>query len=107
MTTEADYTDTIVEAAQMLGYLIYHPLPARTNKGWRTATQGDAGFPDLAIVGHGRFLLVEVKTDRGVVSPEQHRWLDELNRANLDPIVLRVPSKLDAFINYLKEIASC
>ena len=44
--------------------------------------QGDgAGFPDLVLVRKGRLLFVELKSEIGKVSPQQRKWLDDLDKA--------------------------
>src|SRR5215217_4018452 len=59
--TEAECQATIIEAARVLGYRVAHFRAARTMHGWRTPLQGDAGWPDLVIAGHGHCLVVELK----------------------------------------------
>lgn len=66
---EKDWQQTIVEAAQCLGWHCYHTYDAR-----RSAP----GFPDLVCAREGRMLAIEVKTERGTVSPHQAFWLDVL-----------------------------
>ena len=76
--TEADFTKTVIDIATTYGYLVSHFRPARTERGWRTPLQGDAGFPDLVIVGHGLLLLAELKVGRGKLRLEQERWKDAI-----------------------------
>jgi len=51
---------------------------------WRTAVQGDVGFPDLVLVRAprgevgARLIFAELKAEKGKESPEQTDWLDEL-----------------------------
>lgn len=54
----------IVAALEACGYLVYS-----------TAALG-RGFPDLVIQKHGITELVEVKTPKGDLTPEQHRFVD-------------------------------
>jgi hypothetical protein len=68
-------TGYVVKLAQALGYRVAHFRPARTAHGWRTAMQGDVGFPDLVIAGHGRLLAAELKVIGGKLTPDQSRWL--------------------------------
>ena len=77
--SEAQLQDAIVELAGMLGYMVAHFRPAKTEKGWRTAGSYDAaGFPDLVLAGRSRVLFIECKSDRGRVSMEQAEWMDQL-----------------------------
>lgn len=75
---EAKFQTTVIEAAQWYGWIVHHGRPARTEKGWRTAVQGLAGFPDLVLARRGRVILAELKTDRAQPSLNQRRWLAEL-----------------------------
>lgn len=69
---ERDWQQTILEAAQVLGWRCYHPFDNR---------RSDPGWPDLACAKPGRpLLLIEVKTEKGRVRPEQQAWLELLER---------------------------
>lgn len=72
--TEAEFTRQVVAFARLCGWLVYHPLPLRTARGWATGTQGDPGFPDLTAAKAGRLVLAELKVGRGTRSPHQLRW---------------------------------
>lgn len=44
--TEAQFTDAVLEYAKVCGWRSIHLRPAKTEKGYRTAVQGDGkGFP--------------------------------------------------------------
>jgi hypothetical protein len=76
--TEAELKDIVISVAKRYGWLIHHDLPAQNNRGrWLTNIQGDAGFPDLLMVHpvSGKILAVELKSERGKLSPLQKRWL--------------------------------
>lgn len=87
--TEQQLTDAIVELCRYLGVLVHHDRPARTERGWRTAVQGDAGFPDLVIVSYGGALFREVKSDTGSLTGPQKEWRARLARAGADVGVWR------------------
>jgi hypothetical protein len=76
--TEAQFTDTLIEMAMLRRWRVFHARPARTAQGWRTATQGHKGWPDLALARGGVFLGAELKTERGKPSDDQLSWLSEL-----------------------------
>lgn len=76
--TEDDYVRRIIDTAHLYGWRVTHFRPARTDKGWRTALQGDGGFVDLVLAKHGTVLHVEVKTDKGRVRPDQLEWAKEI-----------------------------
>lgn len=73
--TEQGFTDAVVECAQMYGWLVHHDRPARTVHGWRTAIEGDPGFPDIVAVGYGRLVVAELKVGRNKTSNHQEAWL--------------------------------
>ena len=75
--TEAGFTKAVVDLARLNGWMVFHPIPLRTAKGWATGTMGDAGFPDLTLARGGRVILAELKTDRGRLTASQERWVRE------------------------------
>ena len=85
--SEVEFTTTVIEYARLSGWRVFHALPGRTAKGWRTPTQGDVGFPDLAMVRgdmgsevhlEPRLIFAELKSDRGRLRPGQTQWLEAL-----------------------------
>lgn len=82
--TEDELLSNVLELAKFAGWRVCHFRPARTVKGWRTAMQGDLGFPDVALVGHGKFLLAELKSSKGNTSPDQDCWLKALTVAGVE-----------------------
>lgn len=66
---EADFQAAVVELAQLTGWLVYHCNDAR---------RSTPGWPDLALCRPPRLLLVELKTTRGRLRPEQRVWLAAL-----------------------------
>lgn len=80
--TEAELQTGVIELARLLGYRVAHFRPAKTEQGWRTPVQADGkGFPDLVLVGRGRVLFVELKSDKGIKSPDQEAWQSSLDDA--------------------------
>ncbi len=49
-----------------------------TARSWRTAIQGDAGFPDIVAVRGDRMLFAELKAEKGKLSAEQEEWIATL-----------------------------
>lgn len=84
--TESAFQRQVLALAKMLGWRTAHFRPAMNQRGdWRTPVAGDGkGFPDLLLVRGGKLLAVELKTDRGVLSPEQREWRDALQAAGVD-----------------------
>jgi len=77
---EKDLLASVREMAVTLGFLVYHTHDSRRSEG---------GWPDVAIAGHGRLLVRELKRQSGVVTPEQKVWLAPLADAGVDAGVWR------------------
>lgn len=57
------------------------------------------GFPDLAgVFPNGKFFAIELKTDKGRLSPEQAEWITKLNLSGAMAIVLRSKDEIREFI---------
>lgn len=87
--SEQQLQDALIEAARLLGYLVVHFRPARTGRGWSTPLQGDVGFPDTVLAGHGRVIYVECKTAAGRLEVDQILWAAELSRAGCEVYLIR------------------
>ena len=99
--TEAELYQIVVDALELGGWRWKHDLPARTNKGWRTATAGDVGWPDIFAARDGVALALELKSDSGRVHVEQTIWLAELAKVpGVHAMVVR-PADIDELIRVL------
>lgn len=81
--------------AHLLGYRGMYVTPLRTLHGYATPTRGDLGlgWPDLCLIGRGRVVFAELKSERGDVRPEQ--WaVGDMLRAVAEWYVWR-PKELD------------
>jgi len=67
--TEAQFMRQVLDLARILGWLAYHPALSK----W-----SERGWPDLALCRPPRFILAELKSDKGKVSEHQERWLTML-----------------------------
>lgn len=67
--SERTFQSQVVQLARANGWLLYHTFDSR-----RSA----AGFPDLTLVREGELVFLELKSDKGRVTPEQQQWLAEL-----------------------------
>lgn len=76
--TEAEFQQGVVDYAHLMGWKVHHTRPARTDKGWRTPIQGDAGYPDLTMARRGRIVIAELKSETGKLTREQAAWLEHL-----------------------------
>lgn len=73
--SEAQFTETVIQLAQLLGWRVAHFRPAIDRRGqWRTPMSGDKGFPDLVLARDGEVLFVELKTATGRLSLDQKAW---------------------------------
>ena len=73
--SEAEFQQAIIEYAQARGWLVHAERTARSDKGWRTPVQGDPGFPDLVLARREKVVIAELKTQKGVLKPNQRRWV--------------------------------
>lgn len=87
--TEAQLLTAVRDAARYAGWDTYHAHDSR---------RSEPGWPDLVIAGHGRVLFRELKTQKGRVTPDQHRWLANLYLAGLDFGIWRPTDLIDGTI---------
>lgn len=73
--SEAGFCTAVIDCARTFGWLVHHDRPARTAHGWRTAIEGDAGFPDCLFLGYGRLIVAELKVGRNLPTQSQSAWL--------------------------------
>ena len=64
--TEKDFLAQIREAANLLGWAVYHTHDSR---------RSPEGFPDLVLLKGRRCVIAEVKTHKGKLTPSQREWL--------------------------------
>lgn len=81
--TEAEFQQVVIDIAKLRGWRVAHFRPARTDRGWRTPVQGDAGFPDLVLARNGFVIFAELKSERGKLSQSQKDWADVLRGPHL------------------------
>lgn len=67
--SEAYFQAFVIALARRLGWASYHTFDSRHSQG---------GFPDLVLVRCQRLLFVELKSEKGKISPEQQTWIDML-----------------------------
>jgi len=83
LQSEAQFQEAVIEFARLHGWLVHAERPARSDKGWRTPVQGDAGFPDLVLARGSVTLVWELKSEKGKRSPEQEKWWKALDSCTL------------------------
>lgn len=93
--TEKDFQAQVVDLARLYGYRVYHPwLSIRSERGW----------PDLALFKPGRFLLAELKTEKGKLTEKQVEMLADLEASGVEVHIWR-PSDWDALHEVLRGAA--
>lgn len=90
--TEAQFQAQVLALAHLHGWRTMTVRPSIGRRGGRPAwqtTTSIAGWPDAALWRPGQFLLVELKTDRGRVTPAQREVIGSLADAGVDVRVWR------------------
>lgn len=87
---ERAFQDQVIRLAHHLRWRVAHFRPAQNSRGdWRTPVAADGkGFPDLVLV-RDRVIYAELKTDRGVLRPEQRAWVEALEKAGCEVHIWR------------------
>lgn len=73
----------VIDLAKLRGWLVFHAYDSRKSTG--------PGFPDLLMAHEAqqRLLAVELKTEAGRLTPDQHRWLLTLHAVGAECDVWR------------------
>lgn len=101
--TEDQLIVGLLEAFAIAGWRAWHVR--RSDRG---LLMGDRGWPDITALPRvvGRPLLViEAKTQRGVLTAEQGRWIAQLHRAGVTAAVIR-PAGYDRALGLIMAGAS-
>jgi hypothetical protein len=77
--TEKQFMAQIIELARLKNWLVYHVFDSR---------RSESGWPDIVLC-KDRVIFVEVKTQKGRLSPAQKSWLDALEKAGAECYVWR------------------
>lgn len=80
MITEKDFQAAVTDLLDMTGWQWYHTHDSRRSR---------QGWPDLAMWRDGKFLLRELKTDDGKLTPWQEATIESLAEAGVDVGVWR------------------
>lgn len=78
--TEKTLQENVRRLALALSYRFFHVLRPKGSP---------AGWPDCAMVRHGRFLVAELKTEKGALTDAQKDWLADLAVAGVECHVWR------------------
>ena len=82
--TETQFLNQVIELARICGWRVCHFRPAQTAHGWRTAIQGDAGFPDLILLKGSRGIAWELKAGKGKATEDQWAWVVAFREAGFE-----------------------
>ena len=88
--TEAELQNAVIDLCKLLNIAYYHTYNSRRSV---------AGFPDLVLV-KDRIIFVELKSEKGRLSPSQRQWRDDIQGAGGEWWLVR-PSDLEGFANLL------
>lgn len=83
--SEAAFQKWLIGVAKWYGWKAVHYRTTRRSGGrgahaYSTPIEGDAGGPDVLLAKAGRLpILAELKTDKGIVSPNQQEWADAIH----------------------------
>jgi hypothetical protein len=89
--SEAELLSNVIELAELFKWRCVHFRPGMNRRGhWSTAMAGTqaAGWPDL-VLSRERLVAVELKSERGTVTPAQQGWLAALTRVGVEVHVWR------------------
>ena len=72
--TEAELREKVVDLAHSLGWRVFSLPINRTVRPVKDAV----GYPDLTLARDRRVLFIELKAEKGVLTPVQLDWMREL-----------------------------
>ena len=90
---ETDFSTQIVDLFKLFGYKYYHTHDSRRSV---------AGFPDYVAVKGSRVLFIELKKEKGTLSPEQVVWGEILSKCPGVEYYIWRPSQADEVEAILK-----
>ena len=91
--SEREFLRQVIEAAQALGFLVYHTHDSRRSQ---------PGFPDLVMVRGYRLVALELKVGRRKPTPEQLLWLHALREVWQVDALWAKPDDWDSLMELLK-----
>lgn len=104
LVTETDWKTRVQDTAKLFGWRFAHFRPARTKHGWKTAMEGDKGFPDLVLVKPPRVIFAELKAnDKSLPSVDQRAWLIALERCSVEAYIWTPSQWQDVYLTLAKD----
>ena len=107
LESEAELQDKVIQLAKLTGWKVAHfrnvkVLKADGTVRYQLPVQADGkGFVDLVLVKH-KVLWVELKSQKGKLSPEQKDWIDALRNAGQEVYLFR-PDDWDSIDKLLQD----
>lgn len=92
VVSEADLKRIVVDMAHAFGWKVFS-LPMNRNV---RPVKDAIGYPDLTLARNGAVLFLELKTQKGTLSPEQWDWM-----AQLPAMLVIRPDDLDTLATVL------
>lgn len=90
--TETQFRQQVIDLAKVFGFKTYFT--------W-TSIHSPKGFPDLVLRKPPRIIFAELKTDKGIVTPAQQEWHDDLIACGQEAYIWR-PSDFEKIVEALK-----
>ena len=77
-----EFMPAVIQCAQAFGWMVFHPYDSR---------RSTEGWLDLSMVHPrwARFMIRELKSEKGVLTKPQQNWLAALIHAGIDAAVWR------------------
>jgi hypothetical protein len=91
--SEREFQRQVLDLARILGWHAYHPMLSK----W-----SERGWPDLAMVRPPRLVFAELKTEDGMPTAHQERWLALLGACPGVEAFLWRPSDLSGIAEVLR-----
>jgi hypothetical protein len=90
---EKTFQASVIRLAQLCRWTTYHTYDSR---------RCSPGFPDLVMFREARLIFAELKTDKGVVSPDQRVWLEGLAHVPGIEVAVWRPADWDHIVETLR-----
>lgn len=101
--SEKDFLSQIIDLLKLFHWRFEHTFEQRIY-----ARRTSKGFPDIVAVRPPRLLFIELKSEKGKLTPEQEAWLENLRECSRGifaeglEVYLWRPSMFDEILEILK-----
>ena len=90
--SEKEFQAVVLEAAKVNGWMAYHTYDSRKSQ---------SGFPDLILIRGAVCLALELKSDKGVPSAAQKKWIKAFKQVKIIEADFAYPRHLDQVVSVL------